>query len=34
MTSENSAESHAVCLVDDDPLVLSSLRPGTDTWVQ
>jgi len=33
MTSENSAESHAVCLVDDDPLVLSSLR-RTDTWVQ
>jgi two-component system response regulator FixJ len=26
MRSENSAESHAVCLVDDDPLVLSSLR--------
>jgi FixJ family two-component response regulator len=25
MRSENSAESHAVCLVDDDPLVLSSL---------
>jgi two-component system response regulator FixJ len=26
MRSESSAESHAVCLVDDDPLVLSSLR--------
>ena len=26
MRSENSAESHAVCLVDDDPLVLNSLR--------
>ena len=26
MRSEDSAESHAVCLVDDDPLVLNSLR--------
>jgi len=26
MRSENSAESHVVCLVDDDPLVLNSLR--------
>jgi two-component system response regulator FixJ len=26
MRSENSAESHAVCLVDDDPLILNSLR--------
>jgi FixJ family two-component response regulator len=26
MRFEDSAESHAVCLVDDDPLVLNSLR--------
>ena len=26
MRSEKSAESHVVCLVDDDPLVLNSLR--------
>ena len=26
MRSENSAGGHAVCLVDDDPLVLNSLR--------
>ena len=26
MRSEKSAESHVVCLVDDDPLILNSLR--------